>query len=530
MTAALGVEQFRGLLSDARGVIRDACQATAIYGDQPPALYLDTITASEAALASPPGAPVADAALSEVFGPDVRLANSPYDHGRRIIGIVVPADHFRYLHEGVDWIRDHLRIAPESASHTGAPGLEGWAKHGGYYIDLDEDGNPWTAKRLVDWLDRKFARHNEEPDRQAAALLRRLEELRAAPTSPPAQEERRVAQRRVDPRRVPNVNWHGSTPANPDRRKPAAPSPDGKEATAMMTKPHFPSWQNGVCSAQEVIRQIPRTEANSVGLQEAIVRLIPLKTDRQWCDDGFISLAPTPPSEKERNAAQEGPDLTGQVQSVPVIRPANGPMCSRSAPGTEGANPSASPAAASVGEKERERLGKDAQHGLSMAMDMLKSCVGTPFTEAERDQCVGYIKAAYMALRQADAPVGWKRAVVLDDGPRWARGHALEISRLDDPAIRELKPWTVRDLAKAVVALDDHIVTSDPAEFCKWTEDSDGTWNSECGVVWQFTESGVTENGYKFCHNCGRIGLFENYSDEEPADDAAAPRPAGSEG
>jgi hypothetical protein len=39
---------------------------------------------------------------------------------------------------------------------------------------LDEDGEPYTAERLAQWLDAKWRRHSEVEDKYAAEMLRRL--------------------------------------------------------------------------------------------------------------------------------------------------------------------------------------------------------------------------------------------------------------------------------------------------------------------------------------------------------------------
>lgn len=42
---------------------------------------------------------------------------------------------------------------------------------------------------------------------------------------------------------------------------------------------------------------------------------------------------------------------------------------------------------------------------------------------------------------------------------------------------------------------------------CRWVfmdPDSACVWESACGVEWQFTEGGPTENGVKFCVGCGK--------------------------
>lgn len=41
----------------------------------------------------------------------------------------------------------------------------------------------------------------------------------------------------------------------------------------------------------------------------------------------------------------------------------------------------------------------EAERQLGLAYDMLKSCGGTPFTVAERDQCQGHIREAFRMLR-----------------------------------------------------------------------------------------------------------------------------------
>lgn len=46
------------------------------------------------------------------------------------------------------------------------------------------------------------------------------------------------------------------------------------------------------------------------------------------------------------------------------------------------------------------------------------------------------------------------------------------------------------------------------SEQCEWKEDPDeymaGCWDTACGEKWCFTEGGPTDNGMKFCHNCGK--------------------------
>lgn len=38
---------------------------------------------------------------------------------------------------------------------------------------------------------------------------------------------------------------------------------------------------------------------------------------------------------------------------------------------------------------------------------------------------------------------------------------------------------------------------------CSWSADEDGTWETECDELFQFTTDGPKENGFKFCPYCG---------------------------
>lgn len=44
---------------------------------------------------------------------------------------------------------------------------------------------------------------------------------------------------------------------------------------------------------------------------------------------------------------------------------------------------------------------------------------------------------------------------------------------------------------------------------CQWTFDEhDSKWDSGCGEAWMFCDGGPTENGVKFCQNCGNPVLL----------------------
>lgn len=39
---------------------------------------------------------------------------------------------------------------------------------------------------------------------------------------------------------------------------------------------------------------------------------------------------------------------------------------------------------------------------------------------------------------------------------------------------------------------------------CKWTEDEDGNWFTDCGEAFTFIDGGPAENSMKFCCYCGK--------------------------
>ena len=42
-------------------------------------------------------------------------------------------------------------------------------------------------------------------------------------------------------------------------------------------------------------------------------------------------------------------------------------------------------------------------------------------------------------------------------------------------------------------------------EVCEWTRNNDGFWDTDCGHPFEITnDEGLTKNGFKFCHGCGR--------------------------
>lgn len=40
---------------------------------------------------------------------------------------------------------------------------------------------------------------------------------------------------------------------------------------------------------------------------------------------------------------------------------------------------------------------------------------------------------------------------------------------------------------------------------CKWTEDSDGVWETECGQMHEFITGTPQDNSHRFCPYCGAV-------------------------
>jgi len=50
--------------------------------------------------------------------------------------------------------------------------------------------------------------------------------------------------------------------------------------------------------------------------------------------------------------------------------------------------------------------------------------------------------------------------------------------------------------------------------FCKWQEDADGIYHTQCGEVWFFDTGTIKENKAKYCTYCGRLIKEEEYKEE----------------
>ena len=41
-------------------------------------------------------------------------------------------------------------------------------------------------------------------------------------------------------------------------------------------------------------------------------------------------------------------------------------------------------------------------------------------------------------------------------------------------------------------------------QLCRWTEDPDGFWETDCGNAHAFNDGGPDENQFRFCPYCGK--------------------------
>lgn len=41
-------------------------------------------------------------------------------------------------------------------------------------------------------------------------------------------------------------------------------------------------------------------------------------------------------------------------------------------------------------------------------------------------------------------------------------------------------------------------------EICKWKENENGAWETECGEIFEFTAGTPRENGFNHCVYCGK--------------------------
>lgn len=52
---------------------------------------------------------------------------------------------------------------------------------------------------------------------------------------------------------------------------------------------------------------------------------------------------------------------------------------------------------------------------------------------------------------------------------------------------------------------------------CGWVQDSDGSWETGCGHIFEITEGTPAENSFKFCCYCGGPLIEHPYDEAEEA-------------
>lgn len=53
---------------------------------------------------------------------------------------------------------------------------------------------------------------------------------------------------------------------------------------------------------------------------------------------------------------------------------------------------------------------------------------------------------------------------------------------------------------------------------CLWVQDSDGVWQTNCGVSFEFNSGLPKDNNANFCHNCGKPLITDAYNETDNAD------------
>jgi hypothetical protein len=54
---------------------------------------------------------------------------------------------------------------------------------------------------------------------------------------------------------------------------------------------------------------------------------------------------------------------------------------------------------------------------------------------------------------------------------------------------------------------------------CKWVEDGDGNWNTQCEQVFVVIDGKPDDNGMKFCSYCGEELVQVDYEDPKEDDE-----------
>ena len=104
------------------------------------------------------------------------------------------------------------------------------------------------------------------------------------------------------------------------------------------------------------------------------------------------------------------------------------------------------------------------------------------------------------------------KACTMNCGPSFEDPRSPEERRFLCPDCETVKLPRQQDFDWADRQLPDGIARQD---VCIWTQDSDGPWNTSCGVTWEFVDGGPAENGAHFCHHCGGVLMAATFADDD---------------
>lgn len=107
--------------------------------------------------------------------------------------------------------------------------------------------------------------------------------------------------------------------------------------------------------------------------------------------------------------------------------------------------------------------------------------------------------------------------------PEFERADPAALAAFDDPRSPEERRFLCPDCETVKLPRQQDFDWADrqlPAgitrqDVCIWTQDSDGPWNTSCGVTWEFVGGGPAENGAHFCHHCGGVLMAAPFADDD---------------
>ena len=114
-------------------------------------------------------------------------------------------------------------------------------------------------------------------------------------------------------------------------------------------------------------------------------------------------------------------------------------------------------------------------------------------------------------------PVAW--AYVNDEGECEQIEWGMENYSMDDDSKGLIKLYQIaasQEEAAGCAGTTEHspVIVADRLS-CLWVQDSDGIWNTNCGVAFEFNEGLPKDNHANFCHNCGKPLIADAYIEED---------------